>query len=242
VLVETADSDFVVQARQQSGAPTWPNATVNKAVATRMGRTRVAVCLKEMPLIVDGKPTALDEGKPVALPSGVHLSRDGNVYSVWDRSGNSLRAELNGTYINVTVGLGHSPEAAHGVLLNANGNITQIAARDGAVLTAPFPFADLYHHYADSWTVPPAQSLLDACGERKIERGLPQKPFFAGDLPLKYYQTARRTCEQARVKIQPLLDACTLDVAVIGGEGAAKVYVGTPKPAVVGDARSKRRY
>lgn len=236
VLVETADSDFVVQARQQSGAPTWPNATVNKAVATRMGKTRVAVCLKEMPLIVDGRPRAVDEGKPVALPSGVHLSREGNVYSIWDRSGNSMRAELNGTYINVTVGLSHSPEEAHGVLLNPNGNINQIAAREGAVLTAPFPFADLYHHYADSWTVPPKQSLLDACGARKIEQGLPEKPFFAKDLPRKDYQTARRVCEQAGVKIKPLLDACTLDVTVIGSKSAAKVYVGTPKPAAVADA------
>ncbi|MGD0075919.1 MAG: VWD domain-containing protein [Candidatus Binataceae bacterium] len=242
VLVETPDSDFVVQARQQSGAPTWPNATINKAVATRMGKTSVAVCLKRMPLSVDGRPTALDDGKSVVLPSGVHLSRDGNVYSVRDQSGNSLRAELNGTYINVIVGLGRWPEEAHGVLLNANGNINEIEARDGKVLTAPFPFADLYHHYADSWTVPPKQSLLDACGERKIEPGLPEKPFFAKDLPPRDHKTARNVCEEAGVKIKPLLDACTLDVAVIGSASAAKVYVGTPKPAAVGDADGKRRH
>ena len=39
VLVETQDSNFVVQARQQTGAPLWPNATLNKAVAARMGTT-----------------------------------------------------------------------------------------------------------------------------------------------------------------------------------------------------------
>ena len=39
--------------------------------------------------------------------------------------------------------------------------------RDGRVLTAPFLFTDLYHHHADSWTVPPEQSLLDACGESR---------------------------------------------------------------------------
>ena len=55
---------------------------------------------------------------------------------MWDRNGDSLRAELNGTYINVTVGLGNSPEQAGGILLNANGNINEIAARDSAVLTA----------------------------------------------------------------------------------------------------------
>jgi hypothetical protein len=242
VLVEAPRSNFVVQARQQSGAPTWPNATLNKAVATRMGKTSVAVCLNETPLSVDGRPTSLDDGKSVVLPSGVHLFRSGNVYSVWDRDGDSLQAELNGTYINVTVGLGRWPEQAHGILLNANGNINQIAARDGALLTAPFPFTELYHHYANSWTVPPEQSLLDACGERKVERGLPRRPFFAADLPLKDYTTAQRVCEKAGVKTRALLDACTLDVAVIGSESAAKAYVGTPKPAAVGDANGKRRH
>jgi hypothetical protein len=198
--------------------------------------------LKEVPLIVDGKPTALDNGKSVVLPSDVHLSRVGNVYSVWDKNGNSMQAELNGTYINVTVGLGRWPAQAHGTLLNANSNIKQIAARDGKVLTAPFPFTDLYHHYADSWTVPPEESLLDVCGDRKIEPGLPRSPFFAADLPLKDYATAQRVCEEAGVKSKALLDACTLDVAVIGSESAAKVYVGTPNPAAIGDANRKRRH
>src|SRR6516164_10160727 len=40
-----AGRDFSVQTRQVSGAPTWPNATVNKAVAARFGSTKVAVCL-----------------------------------------------------------------------------------------------------------------------------------------------------------------------------------------------------
>ena len=60
-VVKTRDSDFVVQARQQSGAPTWPNATVNKAVATRLEKTRLAVCLDDgQPLIVDGKPLSFE--------------------------------------------------------------------------------------------------------------------------------------------------------------------------------------
>jgi hypothetical protein len=154
------------------------------------GKTRVAVCLKELPLSIDGRPTVLDSG----------------------------------------------------VLLNANDNISEIEARDGKVLTAPFRFADLYHHYANSWTVPTEQSLLDTCGERKIEAGLPEKPFFAKDLPPKNYKTARRVCVEAGVKTEALLDAGTLDVAVIGSESAAKVYVGTSKPAAVGDADGKRHH
>jgi hypothetical protein len=240
VLVETRQPVFVVQARQQSGAPTWPNATVNKAVAARMENTIVAVCLDDTPLRVDGKPTPLHDGQSIELPSKVHLSRAGGVYSAWDRNGNSMQAELNGAYINVTVGLGHWPQQAHGTLLNADNNINKIAARDGAVLTAPFPFTELYHHFAESWAVAPKESMLDVCGERKLEPGLPEKPFFAGDLPAKDRETAQRVCEKAGVKNKALLDACTLDVAVIGNENAAKVYAGTPNPAAVGDANGKR--
>ncbi len=37
-------SNFEVQTRKVSGAPNWPNTSVNRSVATRMGNTRVAVC------------------------------------------------------------------------------------------------------------------------------------------------------------------------------------------------------
>jgi len=57
--------------------------------------------------------------------------------------------------------LGRWPEEARGLLFNAYGNINEIDARGGKVLTAPFPFPDLYHHYANSWNVPRGQSLLD---------------------------------------------------------------------------------
>ena len=36
------------------------------------------------------------------------------------------------------------------------------------------------------------------------------------------------------MKAPTLLDACTLDVAVIGDDVAAKVYVNKPEPAAVG--------
>ena len=38
-VLAQVDPDFVVQTRQVSGAPTWPDASVNNAVATRMGKT-----------------------------------------------------------------------------------------------------------------------------------------------------------------------------------------------------------
>jgi VWD domain-containing protein len=231
VLAEV-DPDFVVQTRQVSGAPTWPNASVNSAVATRMGKTKVAICLDR--LTIDGKTTDLGDGKSLSTPYGVDVARRGNVYLITNQSGDSVRATVNASWIDVLVGLGHHTAKVRGLLANANGNVNEIAARDGTVLTNPFSFEDLYHRYGDSWRVSPKESMLPACGDRKVEVGNPRKPFYARDLNPKIYERARAVCKAAGVKEGPLLDAATLDVAVIGNEKAAQVFVGAYAPIAVG--------
>src|SRR5439155_17567212 len=139
--------------------------------------------------------------------------------------GDSVRAEVNASWINVTVGVGHSPAKVDGLLANADGNVNKIAARDGTVLTNPFSFEDLYHRYGDSWRVASNESLLSVCGDRNVERGIPRRPFYANDLDPRVYERTRAVCTAAGVKAGPLLDACTLDGAVIGDDKAAQVFV-----------------
>jgi hypothetical protein len=233
VLAQT-DRNFIVEARQVSGAPNWPNASINKAVATRMGKTRVAVCAAPERLVVDGAVTEIGDGRMLSLPSGVDIAHNGNTYTVTSQGDDSMRAEVNGTYINVSVGLGRWPTKVSGLLANTRGSSDQIATRTGAVLTSPFAFADLYHRYADSWRVPAVESLLSVCGDRRVETGAPRKPFSASDLDPQVYQRARTVCMEAGVRVTALLEACTLDVAVIGREAAAKVFAGLRAPSVVG--------
>lgn len=239
-ILAQVEPDFVVQTRQVSGAPTWPNASVNSAVATQMGDTRVAVCLasqsneESAQLNVDGKPTALRDGKSVEAPGGVSIWRIGNVYVITDQAGNAVRATVNSTWINVSVGLGRWPAMVRGLLANANGNVNQIAMRDGAVLTHPFAFEDLYHGFADSWRVPANRSLLSACGNENVETGIPDGTFYANDLAPDLAKKTRGVCTAAGVKPGPLLEACTLDVAVIGDEQAAQVFVDARDPVVEG--------
>src|SRR5262249_18155520 len=135
---------------------------------------------------------------------------------------------------------GRWPAKVRGLLANANGNVNEIEARDGTVLTNPFPFADLYYRYGDSWRVRSDESLLSVCGYSKIERGTPKRAFYAKDLDPKVYRRARAVCTAAGVKVESLLDACTLDVAVLGRETAAKVFVNAPVPIAVGQSRSRR--
>jgi hypothetical protein len=239
VLAQTG-REFLVEARQVSGAPTWPNATVNKAVGTQMGETRVAVCTAPSRLNVDGTVTAIADGKTLSLPSGVNIFHTGNIYLIVDQTGNSVRAEDDGTYMNVTVGLGRWPQTVHGILTNVAGHVNEIAARTGQTLRAPFALADLYHPYADSWRVSPKASLLSVCSERPAETGIPSKPFYAKDLDPQIYRRTRAVCVNAGVKGKALLDACTLDVAVIGEDSAAKVFVGARTPVAVGLVVPKR--
>jgi len=84
--------------------------------------------------------------------------------------------------------------------------------------------------------VPADQSMLSACG-RDVVRGVPNKLFFAKDLESALAKRAQAVCTKAGVKEGPLLDACTLDVAVIGSSNAAKVYATMRNPVVVGDTK-----
>ncbi len=245
-VLAQVDQGFTVQTRQASGAPQWPNASVNKAVAVRLGKTQVAVCLappdnKEIldaaqtgRLLVDGKVTPLADGKSLLLADGVQVLRQGNVYFVASDGGDSVRAEVNPTWINVNVGLGHWPAMVHGLIANANNNVHQIETRDHLVLNTPFQFEELYHRYADSWRVRTEESMLNVCGDREVERGIPTAPFYARDLAPAVRQKARGVCTAAGVKPGPLLEACTLDVAVIGNDAAAQVFVNANPPVAVG--------
>jgi hypothetical protein len=232
-VVATTGPQFVVQTRQESGAPTWPSASVNKAVGTRMGSTRVAVCLPNR-VEVNGKPTALTDGTPLRLPGGVDVLRTGNVYLIRSPEGDSVRAELNPAYINVSVGLGRWPSNVRGLYANVNGNINQLATSGGTVLTQPLSFQSLYSVYGNSWRLKNGQSIM--CAKPQVKPDNPKAPFYADDLQQANPEIARRAraiCLKARVRKGPLLDACIIDVAVIGDPAAAKVYVGAPNPAAV---------
>ena len=233
-VLAQASSGFVVQTRQVSGAPTWPNATVNKAVAVKTGKSQVEICLPGT-VVVDGKPTTINDGGQFGFASEGNVIRRGNVYYVLAPTGDSIRATLNGAYIDVSVGLGRWPNNVRGLLGFANGNTNAVVARDGTVFASPFSFTDLYQRYGDSWRVEASASLLSDCKGRQIERRNPSKPFFANDLDPKIAKRTRAICLAAGVKLGVFLDSCMIDVAVIGSETAAKVFVRLPAPKAVGN-------
>lgn len=239
LLAETGP-DFIVQTRQVSGAPAWPNADVNKAVAVQAGKNRVAICLPAR-VVVDGKQVPIKDGGRLVLSGGGVVIRKGSEYYVFGPSGDSIHATVQtfGTpHIDVSVGLGHWPNSnARGLLANVNNAVNQIAARDGTVLTSPFAHETLYGHFAESWRVAASQSILSPCGE-SVKPAVPKKPFFVEDLAPDLAKRNLEICTRAGVKEGPLQDACIIDVAMLG-PGAAKVFAGRHLPVAVGDARKK---
>jgi len=245
LLAET-NPDFVVQTRQVSGAPTWPNASVNSAVAMALGDNRAAVCLNPTRLIVNGTQRDLPNDQSLTLPDGVHIAHSGNVYLFTRRSGESVRAEINNPgYINVSVDLGAPPQAkVFGLLGNANGPMGEddLATRSKVVLKQPVTFEDLYHPYANSWRLTPPESMLsNLCGDKRIERGVPDRPFYATDLNPLDYERGRLVCTDAGVRDETLLDACILDVTVLGNRDAARLFARTRPPRAELKVESRRR-
>jgi hypothetical protein len=223
---------FLVESQKRNGGPTWPNASVNSCVGARSGSDSVVVTLGPK-LYVNGTPTALTSGQ-LALPSGVVINRSGNTYTVVSDAGDSMKAEVNPTYINLTVGLGTWPTTVRGLLGNPNNDVTLLEAADGTDFSVPLSFNDLYNVYGQSWRVLPTDTLLAPCnGQTQI--GNPTKTFFVNDLPTDLRQQAQTVCVKAEIQ-QAWLNNCTLDVAVLG-ENAAQVYIGAAPPVLDGNPR-----
>ena len=252
LLTENGPS-FIVQVRQQR-TPNRPNVAFNKAVAVQMGKTRVAVFLDPTRLVVDGRHVALADGKTLSLPDNVEVTRSANVYVIKHGSAETVRIVavdnvwvtiLGGHFLDVSVSLHYvAGGAMRGLLGNGNGDIQDdIATRDGQVLVQPVSFEEFYHRYGASMSITPEESLF-AEDRRKVpgsEPGVavknvfeaPKKPYTVKNLAPREYKSARTACIKAGVDAHPLLDACTLDVAVLRSPAIAKLYTGVAVPAAV---------
>ncbi len=143
---------FSVHARQVSGAPTWPNTSVNKAIMVQMDGTRVEVYVEPERLYIDGRATTVAEGHPLLLPTGVEVIHHGSEYDISSAGGNAVRATLYGAFLDATVGLGKTPAPhARGLLGTPGASAAQLVTASGAILREPVSFSDLYSKYGESW-------------------------------------------------------------------------------------------
>jgi hypothetical protein len=233
---------FSVEARLVPFAAN-PSLSVSRAVAAQIGPSQVAVCYADpLRLEINRHTVQLASGHTRGLPGGGAVSRQGDEYLIRDRSGDTLQAApgsyLGVPYLNLGVGLARWPTAVSGLLANAGNSSDAIESRGGTVLTAPFRFGEFYKLYANSWRVPPKQDLLTACGTKFVSR-TPIQNFEVNSLSPSLRRTAQAICVRARVRASAMLDACTLDVAVLG-KGAAKIYATLPARVIWGKILSSR--
>jgi hypothetical protein len=214
-----------------------PDLSVSQDIAAQVGSSRVAVCgANPARLEVNNQAVQLANGQQIALPGGSSVSLQGNTYLIRDGDGDTVQTEPNSylgvPYLDTWVGLGSWPTTVTGLLANAANIANGVESANGTYLTAPFQFSDFYTQYGDSWRVTPAQDLLSACGTA-FTSGDPAANYEASNLPTQEYQTAQAACVNAGVEVPALLDACTLDVAVLG-TGALNVYQTLPTNLIWG--------
>lgn len=229
-ILADAGPDFIVQARQESGAKVFnnPNVTMNTAVAVRMGANRIAIYDDPPRVLINGKLTSVADNAIVTLPGDVYLMRGGSAYVVTRATGEMMRAQLYNGWLDVTVGLGHRPRAnTHGIL--ASPSNVALAMRNGTQLRQPVSAVDLYQRYAPSWLVQPKESLF---AEQTVKYVAPAKLFYASDLAPQVYEQARAACAAAGVTDGTHLDACTLDAAVLKNTIAVKAFTHAIPPRI----------
>ena len=139
--------------------------------------TAVAVCLAPTPLKINGNSVQLDDGETLSLPSGVSVTLTDNAYAIKSPGGDIVRAEVNASWINVSVGV--APDSnVRGLLGNANGDTTDdIATQNGVVLVQPVSFVDLYQTYGDTWRVLPSSRCYRSAGTGTLNAATPRSHF-----------------------------------------------------------------
>jgi hypothetical protein len=208
-----------------------PSLSVSQDVAAQVGSSQVEICGATSPrVVINQRTVSLASGQQISLAGGGSVSRQGGAYLIQDSEGDTVQAVLDSylsvPYLDTYVGLGEWPTAVSGLLANGGGVDDAVESASGAVLTAPFQFSEFYSQYGDSWRVPSEQDLLSACSTTFISTD-PTVNYEASSLPTAEYQSAQATCDNAGVKVPALLDACILDVAVLGTE-AVNVYQSLP--------------
>lgn len=221
-VMADAGPDFMVQARQESGAKVFsnPNVSMNTAVAVQMGANRIAIYDSPQRVLVNGKTTNVADHQILNLSDGVALMRLGSLYVVTRNTGDLVRAQLYNGWMDITVGLGQrARSSAHGILASPSGSA--LSMRDGTVLKEPVSANDLYQRYARSWLVQPKESLF---AEHTIKFNAPAKLITTANLNQATYAKAHAACAEAGVTDAAHLEACTLDTAVFKNKLAINAF------------------
>lgn len=227
------DGTLEVQARQEP-LRGLGDVSGNTMVATRVGADRLVVRRGQPDRVwVNGEERALSG--ELVLPGGT-VTRAGNTLTLTWSGGDQLRCTVLTDLIDIDLGIQRRPGRAYSGLLGTTPNgdpDDDLVARDGTRHSQPSQRA-LYREFGESWRVAQADSLLDyGPGESTAtftDRDFPTGPTTLADLAPAALAAAHARCSEAGIRQPALLDACTLDVALLRRDDAAFSFRGVPDP------------
>jgi hypothetical protein len=225
-LLFSDSASFSVYSTQISGAPSWPNTSINTKISIQMGDVTVVVPAAGNTLQIGGMPKAIQNGMSGPYgSSAVQIVRNGAGYLITDQAGNAVQLnQLSGNpnYINAYVypGLPLTSQA-QGVLVGKTSKTS---------LSSTVTFKDLYTNFAQAWKVTPGKAASDLSASQVQ---LPTRSFYAKDLTPAQQEKGLKVCKTAGITNQNLLESCILDVIVLGSDQAAEVFKHLPEPTTI---------
>ena len=221
-LVRSTKDDFLVQVRQ---VPVLgPKvASVNQAVATRIGGQRVTFTMLNGAAVmrVDGKVISGELAKLKAGSLTGGTTAYGGTHQLTWPDGSVVRVEQLGRYaLNVKVTPAASRRGSlEGLLGNFDGSPdNDLIGKSNVKLGRSFTRDDINGSLAEAWRVSQATSLFD------YEPGQSTATFIDPTFPAKNLdvaglanrETAEKTCREDGITDQRLLNDCILDLAATG--------------------------
>ncbi|MFI8804046.1 VWD domain-containing protein [Micromonospora chalcea] len=229
LVASTGGDPLEVQVRQAPMAGTR-TASVNSAVAFRVGAHRVALTLTDggTRVHVDGAPLAVPPDRTDLAGGGTLTRRPSDTgptdgYDVTWPDGSAAAVDQIGRYgYRILVRLAETRAGkVRGLLGDFDGDpADDIAPASGAPLAQPVPFGKLYPAYADSWRIAPDRSLLHYDDGQDTgtftDRAFPEREVTVADLDPARRAAAEQVCRWAGVTAPAQLAECVFDVAVSG--------------------------
>ena len=209
---------FQVQIRLQP----WNGSTsvsVMTQVAAQVGSDRVTFDVTRPGTVwVDGSAVTISATNPiVVLNGGVLVQTSATNYDIFYNTGETVQVTSEGSYLNLSVGLGPNNTAGSvvGLLGSDAGQANDFQLADGAVLAQPLTEAELYGAYANAWRVTQASSLFDyAPGQTTgtfTNLAFPSGGLTLADLPPALVQQAAQAVAAAGITDPNLAAGAELD-------------------------------
>ena len=221
--LESSDGLLDVQVRQQPDpGETW--VTWATALAADVGGDRLGVYAREPSLLrVNGKAV---NGAVVTerLPHGGGVARNGSLVTItWPHGGELAIVVIGDDNLSYQYLPGPGPVPALAGILGTENTATQLVDRDGSLIALSEPnfHKKLYSQFGNSWRISQVGSLFDYGPGQSTATFTDLKiPYYPSFSPASSSASARARasaiCTAFGVRSQPLLDDCTLDVAVSG--------------------------